>query len=91
MVDRFEFKDRERNRHYAIVFEELGPSIYDFIKQNDYRGFPISMIRDFAKQILNALVALHQIGLTHTDLKPENILLVKSGKSVEENPDNFPI
>eukprot|EP01041_Mallomonas_annulata_P015063 gene15063-31953_t len=34
--------------HYAIVFERLGISLYDFIKMNDYRGLPLYCVRDVA-------------------------------------------
>eukprot|EP01036_Dinobryon_divergens_P040191 gene40191-53112_t len=41
--------DLIRNRcHYAIVFERLGISLYDFIKMNDYRGLPLYCVRDVA-------------------------------------------
>ncbi|CAI0447430.1 unnamed protein product [Linum tenue] len=52
--------------HICIVFEKLGPSLYDFLRKNNYRSFPID------------LVLMHDLRLIHTDLKPENILLVSS-------------
>lgn len=58
-----------------MVFEKLGPSLYDIIKKNSYRGFPMPIVRDFFYQVLEAIGFLHSIKLTHTDLKPENILL----------------
>ncbi|RDX58215.1 Serine/threonine-protein kinase AFC2, partial [Mucuna pruriens] len=50
--------------HICIVFEKLGPSLYDFLRKNSYRSFPID------------LVLMHDLRMIHTDLKPENILLV---------------
>ncbi|RYR77712.1 hypothetical protein Ahy_A01g002282 isoform B [Arachis hypogaea] len=50
--------------HICIVFEKLGPSLYDFLRKNNYRSFPID------------LVLMHDLRMIHTDLKPENILLV---------------
>ncbi|KAF1875832.1 hypothetical protein Lal_00006462 [Lupinus albus] len=50
--------------HICIVFEKLGPSLYDFLRKNNYRSFPID------------LVLMHDLSMIHTDLKPENILLV---------------
>lgn len=94
MLEYFYFK--ERNLEYiALVFEKLGRSLYDFIKNNKYKGiydfrtyfvigYPIQIIQQFAKQILEGIGFLHEkIHLTHTDLKvkltkflykPENLL-----------------
>ncbi|KAK6930932.1 Protein kinase domain, partial [Dillenia turbinata] len=52
--------------HICIVFEKLGPSLYDFLRKNNYRSFPVD------------LVLMHDLRLIHTDLKPENILFVSS-------------
>jgi dual-specificity kinase len=63
-------------RHFCLVMEPLGVSLYDFLKKNDFRGFWMQDIQDFAQQSLEALDYLHRkLQLTHTDLKPENILL----------------
>ncbi|CAM0945005.1 unnamed protein product [Alopecurus aequalis] len=62
--------------HICIVFEKLGPSLYDFLRKNSYRSFPIDLVREFARQILEAVTFMHDLRLIHTDLKPENILLV---------------
>lgn len=64
------------NSHYCLVFENLGPSLYDFLKKHNYCGFPMICVRDFTKQLLEALEFMHSFGLIHTDLKPENILLL---------------
>uniref|UniRef100_A0A804NSW9 dual-specificity kinase n=1 Tax=Zea mays TaxID=4577 RepID=A0A804NSW9_MAIZE len=62
--------------HICIVFERLGPSLYDFLRKNNYRSFPIALVREFAKQLLECIAFMHELRLIHTDLKPENILLV---------------
>ena len=64
------------NSHYCLVFENLGPSLYDFLKKHNYCGFPMICVRDFTKQLLEALEFMHSFGLIHTDLKPENVLLL---------------
>ncbi len=64
MYDTFSF-----DGHYCMVFECLGPSLYDFLKGQKYHPFPIHCVRDFARQLLEALEFLHGFGLIHTDLK----------------------
>ncbi|KAG6434064.1 hypothetical protein SASPL_105685 [Salvia splendens] len=72
--------------HICIVFEKLGPSLYDFLRKNSYRSFPIDLVREFGRQLLESvacvffvhLAVMHDLRLIHTDLKPENILLVSS-------------
>ncbi|CAI9093480.1 OLC1v1028985C1 [Oldenlandia corymbosa var. corymbosa] len=64
--------------HICIVFEKLGPSLYGFLKRNKYCPFPLDLVREFARQLLESVAYMHDLGLIHTDLKPENILLVGS-------------
>ncbi|CAM8980085.1 unnamed protein product [Rhodiola kirilowii] len=62
--------------HICIVFEKLGPSLYDFLRKNSYRSFPIDLVREIGRQLLECIAFMHDMRLIHTDLKPENILLV---------------
>jgi len=73
------------NSHYCMVFENLGLSLYDYMKQHNYQPFPPCCVRDFAKQLMEALEFMHSFGLVHTDLKPENILLT----TVKEVPYQY--
>jgi dual-specificity kinase/CDC-like kinase len=75
MLNQFYFMD---GRHYCLVFESLGLSLYDFMKDHDFQPFPLYCVQDFSHQLLDALEFLHSIKLIHTDLKPENILLVSN-------------
>jgi len=75
----------------CLVFEPLGKSLYDFIKDNGYKGFEISQVREIAIQALQAIEFLHSIKLTHTDLKPENILLKSDKKEIILDESQFPI
>ncbi|CAN6802730.1 unnamed protein product [Brassica oleracea] len=64
--------------HICIVFEKLGPSLYDFLRKNSYRSFPIDLVRELGRQLLESVAYMHDLRLIHTDLKPENVLLVSS-------------
>ncbi|SBT78480.1 protein serine/threonine kinase-1, putative [Plasmodium ovale] len=61
--------------HMCLIFEPLGPSLYEIITKNNYNGFHIEDIKLYCIEILKALNYLRKLSLTHTDLKPENILL----------------
>ncbi|KAF9438377.1 Dual specificity protein kinase clk3 [Entomortierella beljakovae] len=61
--------------HVCMVFELLGQSIYDWLKDNSFCPFPPNQIQHFARQLFSSVAFLHSLRLIHTDLKPENILL----------------
>ncbi|ODQ66502.1 kinase-like protein [Nadsonia fulvescens var. elongata DSM 6958] len=65
--------------HLFLVFELLSSNLYEFIKQNEYKGFSLGVIRVFSSQLLDALKLLNQAKIVHCDLKPENILLKSLG------------
>lgn len=67
--------------HLWIVFEMLSLNLYDFIKDNQYRGFSVPLTRRFAIQILISLIYMKEHKIVHWDLKPENILLRKINKT----------
>ncbi|XP_061858143.1 dual specificity protein kinase CLK1-like isoform X1 [Colius striatus] len=73
MLEWFTYRD-----HVCIVFELLGLSTYDFLKQNGFLPFELDHIRQMAYQICESVNFLHLKKLTHTDLKPENIVFVNS-------------
>ena len=61
-------------------------NLYDLLKKNKFKGFPLSTVRKFAIQVLYALKFLNHHKIIHCDLKPENILLKhpnKTGVKVE--------
>eukprot|EP01036_Dinobryon_divergens_P028699 gene28699-37687_t len=68
--------------HYCLVFERLGLSLFDLVKKNDYKPFPLRTVKAISKQLLEALHFLKRINLIHTDLKLENVLFV--GEELEE-------
>jgi serine/threonine-protein kinase SRPK3 len=60
-----------------MVFEFLGDNLLTLIKYSDYRGVPLSMVKEICFHILVGLLDyLHrELSVIHTDLKPENVLL----------------
>jgi dual-specificity kinase len=76
--------------HVCMVFERLGPSIYDALRRNGYRPFPLALARAFARQILAAVAFMHELAVVHTDLKPENILLLGQ-ELLEPAPPGAPL
>jgi len=67
--------------HLCIAFELLSINLYEFIKNNNFQGVSLPLIRRFAIQLLTSLRALRKQRIVHCDLKPENILLNDPGKS----------
>ncbi|QLG71728.1 hypothetical protein HG535_0C00770 [Zygotorulaspora mrakii] len=61
--------------HLCLVFELLSKNLYELLKQNQFHGLTIHLIRSFTTQLLDSLSVLKDSKLVHCDLKPENILL----------------
>ncbi|KAI9598519.1 kinase-like domain-containing protein [Syncephalis fuscata] len=76
LTDHFYFRN-----HLCIVSECLSLNLYEFIKQNNFRGFSLGLIRRFTTQLLQSLTLLCKHNVVHCDLKPENILLKHPAKS----------
>lgn len=60
-----------------MVFETLGVSLYDLVKQNDYKRLPLYCVRDVARQLLLALNFLQSINMIHTGKHCSIFVLVK--------------
>jgi dual specificity tyrosine-phosphorylation-regulated kinase 2/3/4 len=68
-------------RHLIISFELLSINLYEFIRNNNFQGISLGLIRRFAIQLLQALKFQRDHKVVHCDLKPENILLKQANKS----------
>jgi len=64
--------------HICLVLELLSLNLYQLLKQNQFNGLSINLIKEFTVQLLDALCTFKEAELIHGDLKPENILLVSS-------------
>lgn len=61
--------------HLCITFEPLYINLYEFLKNDNFKGVSLTLIRRFAIQLLNSLKFLARERIVHCDLKPENVLL----------------
>lgn len=61
----------------------LSLNLYELLKNTQFGGVSLNLIRKFAKQVLRALsfLARSDVDVIHCDLKPENILLRHPKKS----------
>lgn len=64
------------------MFELLSFNLYELIKQNQFKGLSINLVRVFTLQLLDTLILLKEANIIHCDLKPENILLTRYVKII---------
>ncbi|RDX72496.1 Serine/threonine-protein kinase AFC1, partial [Mucuna pruriens] len=62
--------------HICIVFEKLGPSLYDFLRKNSYRSFPIDLVREFGRQLLESVACILLVNYTFKSLIVSLIFVV---------------
>ncbi|KAF4322307.1 hypothetical protein BBO99_00004087 [Phytophthora kernoviae] len=69
--------------HQCLVFERLGPNLFDVLRGTNFQGISLKLLRKFTRQILKAMEYMRHpnVNVIHCDLKPENILLVSLGHS----------
>jgi len=60
MYDQF-FHEGPNGRHSVMAFEVLGKNLLHLIKQHNYNGIPIPIVREITKQILMGLDYLHRV------------------------------
>ena len=78
------------DRHRCIVFPKYGPSIFDVIVSNDYKGFPSNTVQAVSYHILSAMKQLHSLNIIHTDIKPENIVF-RHPEMLRSSSKNHPL
>jgi len=74
--------------HLCLVFEMLGPNLYELLKKRQFRGLPIGAVRTLIRQAIEGIKLLGKKKVVHCDLKPENILMAQADAIddlIEEN------
>jgi len=61
--------------HLCITFEMMHNDLYAALKKDNFKGFPLPVIKSFSKALVTSLRVLRRSRIIHCDLKPENILL----------------
>lgn len=71
--------------HFCMVFEILGVNLLQVLKSYDYKGLPLHLVKEIARQVLMGLDFLNRIcRVIHTDLKPENVLLCLTDQEIKK-------
>ena len=84
-TERFEREARAiatLNHPNICTLHDVGPNylVMELIEGAPLKGpLPLGQALKFSEQILDALDAAHQKGITHRDLKPANIVVTKTG------------
>lgn len=50
LIEEFDYQG-----HVCLVSPLLGPSVFDFLKENQYNPFPYSHVQSFARQLLTSV------------------------------------
>ncbi|OBA21374.1 kinase-like protein [Metschnikowia bicuspidata var. bicuspidata NRRL YB-4993] len=75
LLDTFMHKE-----HLCLVFELLASNLYELIKQNQFQGLNMKLVKSLTTQLLSSCLELKSFQIIHCDLKPENILLCQPDK-----------
>ncbi|KAK1444358.1 protein kinase-like domain containing protein [Babesia gibsoni] len=62
-------------RVYLSFPHVVGGNLRQFLEKHYPRGMPIYLVREIAKQLINAVAHIHSKRIIHRDIKPENILV----------------
>nr|XP_054300674.1 dual specificity tyrosine-phosphorylation-regulated kinase 4 isoform X8 [Pongo pygmaeus] len=74
--------DHKNNELVAlkIIRNKKRINLYELMKNNNFQGFSLSIVRRFTLSVLKCLQMLSVEKIIHCDLKPENIVLYQKGQ-----------
>lgn len=82
LLDYFYYKE-----HLFLVSELHGENLYLIGAEPATRTlFTPESVREIVREVLEALVSLHALGIIHADVKPENVLLASSVRKLRSPP-----
>lgn len=61
---------------FCFVMELGAEDVYQTLKTQNFKGFPMTVVQVVAKQGIEALAFVHKMGIMHCDFKPENVLFM---------------
>eukprot|EP01063_Lacrimia_lanifica_P015472 TRINITY_DN22228_c0_g1_i1.p1 TRINITY_DN22228_c0_g1~~TRINITY_DN22228_c0_g1_i1.p1 ORF type:complete len:552 (+),score=199.58 TRINITY_DN22228_c0_g1_i1:69-1658(+) len=79
------------DRHTCIVVPLFGPSVFQVLERNKFKGFTNSVVRSVMYQLVTCLEYVHSFGIVHTDIKPENVLFKNPKMMVMDNDVLYPV
>ncbi|KAJ8569723.1 hypothetical protein K7X08_006300 [Anisodus acutangulus] len=62
--------------HIFLVFEKLGPSLFDFLRKNSYRTFQVDLVCEIGRQLLECIACSCMICVSSIRTLSPNILFV---------------
>ncbi len=81
IVNREMIKNTVNKNRIALILEILEKNLYDY--STKFGGLPLNKIRNFTKQLLEALDFLSENEILHLDIKPQNILVSQDEQTVK--------
>uniref|UniRef100_A0A3Q2WI20 Protein kinase domain-containing protein n=1 Tax=Haplochromis burtoni TaxID=8153 RepID=A0A3Q2WI20_HAPBU len=74
-------QEAKLEKRVCLKFELLDQCLWDYIRDRNKQGLPISEVRPILGQLTNALSHLGSVGMVHANLKPGNIMVVNHHES----------
>lgn len=66
-----------------MAFYNFRLNLRDLLKKVGHGvGLSLKAVRIYTRQLLQALLVLHQLGIIHCDIKPDNILISPDNSSI---------
>ncbi|KAF5310009.1 hypothetical protein D9619_010427 [Psilocybe cf. subviscida] len=76
--------DSEPARHLCLIMDLYSTSVSALRGPSPHKALPVYMTRNIIMMLLQALEAIHALGIVHTDVKLDNLLFVET-RHVQEN------